>query len=193
MLEAARASFAASGWNGTTVRGIAKQAGCSVETVYAVVGGKSEILKVLIDMAIVGDDEPVTLSERPEWQALGQGTLLEKMRAVALMALDQNRRLSGVYRTLDQAVDADPVLAALHAERMTTRRIQFREGARLVLGHDADEQTLLTLEVLTSHHAYDHAIRSHGLDETAYVDWLTRTLPTVLGLDPANDPATSKE
>ena len=55
--------FAERGW-ATSVRDIAREAGVAVETVYSVVGSKRELLKVAMDVAIVGDDEPVALDDR---------------------------------------------------------------------------------------------------------------------------------
>ena len=59
VLEAATRLFGERGWAGTGMREVAREAGVSVETVYAGFGSKSDLLMAAIDVAVVGDDEPV--------------------------------------------------------------------------------------------------------------------------------------
>jgi AcrR family transcriptional regulator len=57
--------FAENGWSGTDMRDVARTAQVSVETVYANFGSKGSLLRQALDVAVVGDDEPVPLSDRP--------------------------------------------------------------------------------------------------------------------------------
>src|SRR4051794_30459371 len=82
VLEAAAELFATRGWS-IGMRDIAKAAQVSVETVYATAGNKGELLLKVIDIGVVGDDEPVPLSDRPEFLALGEGDRAERVAAVA--------------------------------------------------------------------------------------------------------------
>ena len=41
-----------------------------MQTVYAVFGNKRELLKQLVDVAVAGDDEPISLADRFELQAI---------------------------------------------------------------------------------------------------------------------------
>jgi AcrR family transcriptional regulator len=66
------------------VRDIAAEAGVSVETVYAAVGTKAQVLKQALDVAIVGDDEPVDLTARPEFQAMSAGDLRARTAAASV-------------------------------------------------------------------------------------------------------------
>src|SRR3954463_5924011 len=72
VIAAATKLFTERGW-ATSVRDIAREAGVAVETVYSVVGSKRELLKIAMDVALVGDDEPIALAERHEFAALGEG------------------------------------------------------------------------------------------------------------------------
>jgi AcrR family transcriptional regulator len=65
IVEAARILFMQRGYAGATLEAIAQQAGVAVETVYASFGNKRAILAKLIDVSVVGDDQPVPLLERP--------------------------------------------------------------------------------------------------------------------------------
>ena len=67
--EAARTLFTRHGYAGTTIAAIAQAAGVSAETIYATFGSKRAILSHLVDISVVGDDEPVPLLKRPFVQA----------------------------------------------------------------------------------------------------------------------------
>jgi AcrR family transcriptional regulator len=64
VLAAARRIFLDRGYAATTVAAIAAEAGVSVETVYKGFGNKPGLVKAVIDVAIVGDDEPVPMLQR---------------------------------------------------------------------------------------------------------------------------------
>lgn len=70
IVAAAHALFAARGYAGTTFQEVADAAGVSVQTVYFHYGSKSRLLKHVVDVASVGDDEPVPLLERPWFSQL---------------------------------------------------------------------------------------------------------------------------
>ncbi len=55
------------------MRDIATPAGVSVETVYAHFGSKIDLFNTVLDVAVVGDDDPVALVDRPEFAALSTG------------------------------------------------------------------------------------------------------------------------
>ncbi len=57
--------FLERGYAGATVELIAQTAEVAPETVYAAFGNKRTILARVIDVSVGGDDEPVTLLERP--------------------------------------------------------------------------------------------------------------------------------
>ena len=84
MLAAATSLFAERGWSATGMRDIAKEAGVSVETVYASFGSKTELLLAAIDVGVVGDDAPVPLSQRPEFAALATGPIGDRIDAAAI-------------------------------------------------------------------------------------------------------------
>ncbi|MCW2597450.1 MAG: TetR/AcrR family transcriptional regulator, partial [Jatrophihabitans sp.] len=62
VLSAASDLFVERGWSGTSIRDVARGAGVSVETVYASVGTKAELLKTAVEISVVGDDEPIPLA-----------------------------------------------------------------------------------------------------------------------------------
>ena len=70
VVRVADARFRADGYAATSVAAVARDAGVSSQTVYNVFGTKSALLKAAYDVAIVGDDDPVPLAERPDVRAL---------------------------------------------------------------------------------------------------------------------------
>src|SRR6516225_11762387 len=72
IVDAAARLFIEHGYGATTVDAIALAAGVSRKTVFTSVGGKTEALKLAMDWAIVGDDEPVPMLERPHIKAMQQ-------------------------------------------------------------------------------------------------------------------------
>src|SRR5271163_4337566 len=65
VLDAATRLFVERGYAATSIDAIAEAAGVGRSTVFAAAGGKSWLLKTAYDRAIVGDDEPVPLLQRP--------------------------------------------------------------------------------------------------------------------------------
>jgi AcrR family transcriptional regulator len=70
IIEAARELFLAGGYAGTTLDAVAAHAGVSPQTVYNLVGGKATLFKTVYDVTLAGDDEPVPLAVRPEFQRI---------------------------------------------------------------------------------------------------------------------------
>ena len=70
IVTAAHDLFLAQGYAATTIDGIAEAAHVSRRTVFNSVGGKVALLKLALDWAIVGDDEPIALADRPATKAI---------------------------------------------------------------------------------------------------------------------------
>src|SRR4249920_1387505 len=64
VVNAARELFVELGWSRTTIDAVAARAGVSRKTVFTSVGGKAALLKLALDWALVGDDDPVPLAGR---------------------------------------------------------------------------------------------------------------------------------
>jgi AcrR family transcriptional regulator len=122
IVEAAARLFIARGYVGTSMDDIAVAAGVGRATVFASVGGKAAILKTAYDIAIVGDDEPIPLPQRP-W-AIAVRNEPDPMRmidAYAEMITDISGRVAPIYEAMRGAAGADPevrlVLDAMRRER----------------------------------------------------------------------------
>ena len=175
VIAAATRLFTERGW-ATSVRDIAREAGVAVETVYSVVGSKRELLKVAMDVAIVGDDEPISLAERHEFAALGEGDRRTRLASAAAMMADQYSRVAALHHALEQGAETDEELAELkrhaHEQQLTT----FAEGLTLALGRRPDPELVDGLQAIGSPATYLHLIRMAGWTQEQYQQWLGQTL-----------------
>lgn len=175
VIAAATKLFGERGW-ATSVRDVAREAGVAVETVYSVVGSKRELLKVTIDVGLVGDDEPVALAERHEFVALGTGDRATRLASAAAMMTDQYSRVAALHHALDQGADNDEELAELQRHVYDQQRATFSEGLTLALGRRPDPELVDALQAVSSPATYLHLIRMAGWSNDQYERWLARTL-----------------
>jgi AcrR family transcriptional regulator len=137
ILDAARALFAERGYVGTTIEAIAAYAAVSPETVYATFRNKRSLLSALVDISIVGDDEPVPVLDR-DWvrqirDEPDQRRRLELLARNGRLILERRAPIDEVVRS---AAAADPEIAALHGTGKTQRIAGQRELLRVIAGAD---------------------------------------------------------
>lgn len=180
VIAAAHELFVTRGYAATTIDDIARAAQVSRPTVYTV-GSKADLLKVVRDVAIAGDDDPVAVPDRPSVAAV-----LEAPDAVAALRLharnvaDIHVRVAEVDQVLRQAADTDPDLQQLwdDAER------QRHDGATLIVDSLLDKGRLRAgldrdraIDVLWLLMAPDHLarLRRRGWDDADYATWIADT------------------
>jgi len=112
----ARTRFLRYGWHGAGMHEIARDAGVSVETVYSNLPSKAAAFKEVLNLLVVGDDQPIPLAERPEFRAATVGSLTERLRALAAIHTEVQGRVAGLRMVLREAARADDDLAGI--ERM---------------------------------------------------------------------------
>jgi AcrR family transcriptional regulator len=133
VLAAARERFLERGYNATTIDEIAAAAGVSKPTVFTAVGNKAQLLKVVRDVAMAGDDDPAPVAERPSVERARDAaqTAEEALRLVTAHIVG----LFGRYARIDEvlrgaAATGEPELAEL----WETSERQRRTGAGILLG-----------------------------------------------------------
>jgi AcrR family transcriptional regulator len=111
--ETARELFIERGYGATSIRDIAERAGVSVQTIYnAFEGGKAGIFRRVMDIVVVGDDEPVAMSERPGYQAMFETRDANELLSIAVeMSVALYQRMEPLIPTIRAAVAGDPGLA----------------------------------------------------------------------------------
>lgn len=173
VLAMARRMFAERGWAATSIRDVAGAAGVSVETVYGAVGVKSALFSAAYDGAVVGDDDPTPLAERPMFQVMAQGaTLAERAEAGADLIVAILRRTTGLERALREGAASDPVLAELYAAEEAKRRIDDERGLKLVLRRDVTQREIDLFWAQTSPEMYEALVSKSGWTPDQYRDWI---------------------
>ena len=131
IVEAAGALFVERGYAGTTIDAVAERAGVSRRTVFQSVGSKVELLKTAWDWAVVGDDQPIPVVDRPEIARMRAERDPEKLTELWVeQVMRVGARVGALAQVLARAVDVDPEAAALQA-RIDVER---RTGASMFVG-----------------------------------------------------------
>ena len=124
IVEAAAVLFVQRGYGGTTVDAIAEAAGVSRKTVFSSVGGKVEALKLALDWAIVGDDEPVPMMERPQVLALRREPDARKVvRGYVATFCEVTPRVAPIEAVVRGAAGLDDEVRALNEEQRHQRLV----------------------------------------------------------------------
>jgi AcrR family transcriptional regulator len=122
IIEAAARLFAERGYVATSLEDVAREAGVGRATIFTSVGGKADLLKAAYDVAIVGDDEPVPLPQRPWAKAVRDEPDPERMiDGYARMITEVSGRVASVYEAMRGAAAADAEARSL-LERMRSER-----------------------------------------------------------------------
>jgi AcrR family transcriptional regulator len=123
-VEAARQLFLRRGYTGATMEAIAQEAGVAVETVYATFGNKLAILSRLIDVSLVGDEEPIPLLEREGPQTVMHET--DQSRQIELFAngiYEIMSRMTPIFEIMRVAAKTEPEIAEMY-ENILSNRVQ---------------------------------------------------------------------
>ncbi len=154
ILDAARDLLVTRGYRGTTIAQIASDAAVHVDTLYALVGRKPEILRELIELAISGADRPLAPEERD---------YVRRMRAEP----DAARQLE-IYASAVAAIQARmaPLFLALRDAAAT-------EPEAEQVWHEISERRAANMRRLVAALG-DEALRPGlGVDEAADIVWAT--------------------
>ena len=124
ILDAARQLFSEDGYAATSMTAIAARAGVALDTVYASVGRKPELARLLIETAISGSSQAIPAEERDYVQAIRTAADAETKIAIYASAMRGIAgRMAPVLSIIQQAAPAEPELAALFGEERSLRRL----------------------------------------------------------------------
>jgi len=181
VLAAAGTLFSHKGWAATGVRDVATAAGVSVETVYSHFGSKADLLMAALDVAVVGDAQPVALAGRAEFATLGVGTLAERARAAARLVTGTHVRSAGIYLALREAAAADPGLSERMREGEERRRVSVEQGMSMVAGRPVTPRERDGLWAIVGVEVYRLLTKLSGWTPEDYETWLAAVLVRLLG------------
>jgi AcrR family transcriptional regulator len=194
VLAAAKRQFLARGYGATTIGDVAEEAGVSVQTVYKVFANKPGLLKAVVDVALVGDDEPVPMMDR---EAIQRMRAEPDARRVLTMYGEHCARVSGraapilmLVRVAAQTdTGAAEVWDQLQRERLTGMTAFARDLAgRGALRTDVSwEQARDLLWTHNSIEVYDLLVVQRGWSKARYGRFVGEALNAAL-LPPAPAP-----
>ena len=187
IVTAAHDLFLAQGYAATTIDGIAQAAHVSRRTVFNSVGGKAALLKLALDWAVAGDDEPIAMADRPAVKAIQA----EPDPRKALMLWVQtvagvSARSSPIGEVLIAAADVDPAAAELLAEAGRNRLFGATAFIRYLASLDGlaagmTEQRAADLcWALMDGHLYRLLVIQRGWSAAEFTRWLSGSLTAAL-------------
>jgi len=133
IIDAAAELFVERGYGATMLDQVAERAGVAVQTVYFHFGNKSTLLKRALDVAAVGDDEPVELLERPWLDGIKAEP--DPRRMIELWVANSRsimERVAPILAVVRGSVGADPDLAAQWQANEQQRRTAHRALAQIL-------------------------------------------------------------
>jgi AcrR family transcriptional regulator len=187
ILAAATGLFLEGGYLATTLEAVARRAQVGARTVYLRFGTKAALFKRVIDVAIVGDTEPVDVLGRDWMQAaMTAPTAAERIAASAAASRQIMQRTGALFAVAQQAAAVEPLIAGFWQQGREQTRHTFalfwtRMAEDGLLGPGADLTWLTdTTSILAAAETYLLITRTTGWDLNAYERWLIRTLSQLM-------------
>ena len=183
VIDAARTLFLERGYAATTVDAISADSDVPPATVYRLFSSKRGILKALLDVSIVGDDESVPMAERPHVRSLLADPNPKNMVATLVhIAIEVNARTATIYRILTSAAASDAEADTLLDELARQRQQGQEKVARALAQRKALRPTLREpdakdiIHALVSPEMYRLLVVDRGWPPAKYETWLIETL-----------------
>lgn len=187
ILEAARGLFIEFGYAGTTIEAIAQGGNVAPETIFSSFGNKRTILARLMDISVGGDDQPISLMQRP-----GPQTVLRESdpaRQLELFAADISgilARVAPMFAVVRMAAKTEPEIAELLAGLLEERLANMTQFVQSVASHSGLREGLdvvqaaETVWTLTSPEVYNLFTVDRGWSQAQYSRWLADALIRLL-------------
>lgn len=186
ILAAATKLFLANGYVATTLAAVADAADVGTRTVYVRFGSKAELLKRVVDVAIVGDTLPIDVMGR-EWAAIATSapTLAERIDALAHGARGIMGRAGGVLRVAQEAAVTEPLIAkqwqlGREATRNSFRVIFTKAAEDGLIDRARLEWTIDTAAIIGAAETYLLAQTMLHCDLDTYEAWIRETFTLLL-------------
>jgi AcrR family transcriptional regulator len=180
LLAAAARLFTTRGWGATGMRDIAREAGVATETIYAHFSSKADLLRRVIDIAVVGDDAPTPVAGRPGFAAIGQGSRSQRIAAAARVVTAVHQRTAGFAKVLREAAPTDEAIAEELHDTRERQRLDVEAGATLLLGRPPTAAERDGLWALVSAEVYLLLVEASGWSVDQYETWVASTMDAVI-------------
>ncbi|MCU1464418.1 MAG: TetR family transcriptional regulator [Actinomycetia bacterium] len=187
MLDAARRLFLAHGYADTTMPMIAEEAGVSVQTLYKAFENKPGLVKALVDVALVGDDEPAPMMEREFVQRnMAEPDARKKLLDYGAHLAEIAPRAQPILLVVRDAAAVDggaaEVWQRLQAERLTgmTHFAQHLKSERFLRRGVSVAEARDVLWAHNSVELWDLLVRQRGWTPARYGRWIANQLVAAL-------------
>jgi AcrR family transcriptional regulator len=179
ILDAARNLFLEKGYAAATMPAIAQAAGIALDTVYATVGKKPALFRLLVEMAISGTDRAVTAEDRDYVRAIrAEGDAARKLKMYAAALGRIQPRLAPFIRVLQGAAPLDAELDAMWRSISERRASNMRLLAEDLAGTGqlrpdlSVAQTADVIWTMNSPEFYLLLVEQRGWSTKAFERWL---------------------
>jgi len=172
IVDAAIKLFGERGWAATTLPLVAAEAGTAVDTIYSAFGTKSGLLMAAVDVAIVGDDDPTAMVDRPELLTFAKGRRGERLRTGVRFTIGVYQRSLPILKALREAAASDETARARLAQYDDDRRNVMVAGLALILGAPASDELVDAIWALVSPEVYTMLIDGRGWSDERTESWL---------------------
>lgn len=197
ILSAARDLFVRNGYAATTIAEVAGRASVSVDTVYAAIGRKPDLLRELVETAISGVDHAVPAQER-DYVIRIRATpgAPDKLRLFAEATVAIQQRMASVFLALRDAASTDADCAELWRRVSERRALNMRQLAAELraTGELRDELTVDdAADIVWSMNGaefWDLLVRQRHWEPARFARWLADSWGLLL-LEPG-DPRSSR-
>ena len=190
VLRTATQMFMELGYADTTVPAVARAAGVSAQNVYKAFGNKPGLLKAVFDVAMAGDDEPLTMMQRDALTRVREEPdPREKLRLYGRFVAETAPRHTPVQLLVRAAAETDPEAAAVWGQLCAERLHGMTMFARGLAEHLRDDVTVDDArDLLWTHNSpevYDLLVNARGWPPSKFGQWLSASLVAALLPAPA--------
>jgi AcrR family transcriptional regulator len=180
VVDAARHLFLTNGYPGTTMVDIATEAGVALQSVYTAAKSKADLLQLVVDTVVAGDDEPVQITDRDPFQAIGdEPDPVRQVEMIAALIASTQERSASVQVVFRQAAAVDDTIADNLDAELQRRHATFVTIIGMIpeehLRHSREESADLAWAIGSSE-VFLLLRRRRGWDADHYVRTLTDVL-----------------
>jgi AcrR family transcriptional regulator len=193
IIRAARDLFIERGYGNTTIPDVAQAAGVAVETIYASVGTKAELLHRAWDITVGGDDQDIVFHERPEVLAIrDERDLARRLMLHAAFSTKTAQRIAPFQLMVQSAAGSDPTAGAMlkemNRQRLIGIGVMAAEAAKTGQLAVPEEECRDIIWSMTDGMLWHRLVNERGWTNERFAKWLGQLWVERLTNKPSSDP-----
>ena len=166
------------------MRDVATAAGVATETVYKYFSSKRDLLEAVVDLAVVGDDQPVRLAQRADFAAIGQGSRAKRIDAAARLVTGVHVRTAAFAKVLREAAHNDQEIATILAATRERQRRDVTAAVELIVDGEVSQTDRDGVWALTSPEVYLLLVETSAWTDDQYETWMSEMLERAVPRSP---------